>query len=193
MQRSLKSFGPLPFEAAGTAPFSVVIAYEDFETAAHARKTYDYLVRNLEGGHEFAHQMWKFDVLQVPKMREIAARDAAAADLIIISCRGSADLPEHVKTWNELWLAQKGQPSGLVLLFDAPRDPYKAADVSKYLASIARRGGIEYFSQPSWNKTTSSLSDFDLGSSNGGNARNVFPMNAFDRKNSPMTHWGINE
>ena len=193
MQRSLKSCAPLPLETESTPPFTVVIAYEDFDTGTHARKTYEYLVRNLEGVQNFSHQMWKFDVLQIPKLREIAARDAAQADLIMISCRGTHDLPEHVREWNERWLAQKGEPAGLVLLFDAPRDAYKAADVSKYLAGVARRAGIEFFSQPSWNKLGSSRPALDFGVREKGDARIFFSLSGMESKSAPVARWGINE
>ena len=46
--------------------FNVVIAYEDFDTGKHARKTYDFLVENLGQRCEFTNQMWKFEVLSVP-------------------------------------------------------------------------------------------------------------------------------
>ena len=32
--------------------------------------------------------MWKFEVLSIPELREIAAKDAAMANLIIVSSRG---------------------------------------------------------------------------------------------------------
>src|ERR1043166_8014683 len=79
--------------------FNVVIAYEDFDTGKHAKETYDFLVSNL--GHEcrFANQMWKFDVLGIPKLREMTAKDALTADIIIVSCHGTHDLSPEVKAW----------------------------------------------------------------------------------------------
>jgi hypothetical protein len=193
MQRPLTSCASLPVDSRDDSAFSVVIAYEDFETGIHARRTYDFLVCNLEDGRGFSHQMWKFDVLRIPELREIAARDAAAADLIIISCQGASDLPDSVKEWNELWLAKQGRSVGLVLLFDTARDAAKAADVSKYLAGLAQRGGIEFFSQPFFNKTPSNLSALDFNLAKQGEAGDYFPISALEPKHMPVPRWGINE
>src|SRR5262245_65262142 len=89
----------------GDLTFNVVIAYEDFETGKNAKKTYDFLVEHL--GHEcvFSNQMWKFDVLTLPKLKEMAISDAREADIIIISAHGNNDLPPQVKAWIEGWAA----------------------------------------------------------------------------------------
>src|SRR6516164_5216622 len=98
---------------------NVVIAYEDLETGKRAMKTYDYLVEHLGDQCLFANQMWKFDVLAVAKLKEIAARDAAGADIIIVSAHEGNELPREVKSWVELWLGYKTRASALVGLFDA--------------------------------------------------------------------------
>jgi hypothetical protein len=148
MQRTLTS---PPIGAADldtNPPFNVVIAYEDFETGKHAKKTYDFLVENLGRDCQFSNQMWKFDVLSVPKLREIAASDAAGGDIVVISCHGD-DLPEHVKRWIEMWLAESGKPLALVALFDRPREEAgKTRTVRDYLAEVAIRGNLEFFAQP---------------------------------------------
>src|SRR5215467_263907 len=82
---------------------NVVIAYEDLETGKRAMKTYDYLVEHLGEHCLFTNQMWKFDVLAVSKLRDIAAKDAAAADLIIVSAHEGNQLSAEVKAWNESW------------------------------------------------------------------------------------------
>lgn len=130
-------------EAAPT--FSVVIAYEDFETGKHAKRTYDFLVENLGREYNFVNQMWKFEVLTIPKLREIAAEDAAKADIIIISSHGR-ELPDQTKIWIESWLEQPRNPLALVALFDSPWR-YETNDVRDYLAEVARRGEMEFFAQ----------------------------------------------
>jgi len=49
---------------------NVVIAYEDLETGKRAIKTYEYMVEQLGDQCLFSNQMWKFDVLMVPKLKE---------------------------------------------------------------------------------------------------------------------------
>jgi len=58
----------------------VVIAYEDFETGKQAKRTFDFLAEQLKDECQFTNQMWKFDVLNIPKLREMAAKDAAGAE-----------------------------------------------------------------------------------------------------------------
>ena len=128
--------------------FNVVIAYEDFETGKHAKKTCDFLTENLGPDCHVNSQMWKFDVLGLGKLREMAAKDAAAADIIIISCRGDNELPEPLKAWVELWLAEKGRALALVALFDHPQDHlFQSRAVRDYLAGVARRGNMAFFAE----------------------------------------------
>src|SRR4051794_31457425 len=79
--------------------FNVVIAYENLEAGKNARKTYDYLAQHLGQDCQFANEMWSFDVLSIPRLRELAARDAMQADIIIVACHGNGRLPEAVKSW----------------------------------------------------------------------------------------------
>jgi len=126
--------------------FNVLIAYDDFEAGKHAKKTYDFLVEHLGGECEFANQMWKFDVLGIPKLREMAARDANAADIIIISCHAGVELPDEFKAWTELWLQEKCNAIALVALLGCPFGlTSEAHDTRNYLADIARRGQMEFF------------------------------------------------
>src|SRR5207237_823647 len=111
-----------------------------------AKSTYDFLAENLGGECQFNNQMWKFDVLGIPKLREMAAKDAAAADIIIISCHGISELPSTVKSWIELWLSEKINAIALVALFDSAHDPFsQIPGIRDYLSGVARRAQIEFF------------------------------------------------
>ena len=143
MQRAL-NFLPLGASDLETHPaFNVVIAYEDFETGNQAKRTYDCLTRNLGREYRLTNQMWKFDILSIPKLREIAGNDAAGADIVIVSCRGD-ELPEHVKAWMESWLPQGENVLALVGLF-ASRDPARRRNARVFLADLARRGKMQFF------------------------------------------------
>jgi hypothetical protein len=126
--------------------FNVVIAYEDFEAGKHAKRTYDFLVDNLGGDCRLTNEMWKFDVLRVPKLQEMAAKDAALADIILVSGHGGSELPREVKSWLEAWLRQPGQALALVALFDRPRE--HTLPIRSYLAGIAQRARVAFFAQP---------------------------------------------
>lgn len=148
MQRTL-TIPPLGVSDVDSSPvFNVVIAYEDFESGKQAMKTYDFLAQNFGSDCHFTNQMWKFDVLSIPKLREIAVKDAALADIIIISC-GVDALPAHVKTWIESWVVQPNNPLALVALFEDTHDGLeRSASARDYLANLAQHAGIEFFARP---------------------------------------------
>src|SRR5215813_3713240 len=102
---SLPSLGSSDAEV--NPALNVVITYEDLETGKRAMKTYDYLVEHLGDQCLFTNQMWKFDVLAVSKLKDIAAKDAAAADIIIVAAHKRNELPTEVKSWIQQWLSYK--------------------------------------------------------------------------------------
>lgn len=168
---------------------NVVIAYEDLETGKRAMKTYEYMVRQLGEQCLFANQMWKFDALSVPKLKDIAAKDAAAAEIIIISAQGGRDLPAEVKTWIEMWLGYKTEASALVALFDSESDfnPARA-----YLADIASRAQIEFFCQPGvWSNGAQTRSTSTLAHPR--NAKSMAFLSTATQEVPSFPHWGINE
>jgi hypothetical protein len=193
MQRTL-TFPPADSsEVDSNTAFNVLIAYEDFETGKHAKKTYDFLVENLGKECHLTNQMWKFDVLSIPKLREIAVRDATLADIILISCYGDP-LPEHVVKWTESWLQQGSGALALVALFEKGEghtsDPIS---VRGYLADVARRGHMEFFAQPDeWpgrNRLTDSLL---LHRAPGVTERTLTSLAGVTRRDV-TPRWGINE
>ena len=140
-----------PISASGrdaNPSFNVLIAYEDFEAGKHAKETYDFLVENVGHDCQFTSQMWKFDVLLLPKLQAIALEDASRADIIIVSSQ-ARELPRHVITWIETWLSAAQNPLALVALFrPAGQEAAGASPARQYLAEVARRGNMEFFAQP---------------------------------------------
>src|SRR6185437_1781183 len=168
---------------------NVVIAYEDLETGKRAMKTYDYMVEQLGDQCLFTNQMWKFDVLPVPKLKEIAAKDAASAEIIIVSAHEGKQLPDEVKSWVELWLSYETQATALVGLFGAenPENP-----VRNYLADVARRAKIEFFCQPGIWPALGQKHDTSTRMWERNEKTFSFLANAV-REEPVASHWGINE
>jgi hypothetical protein len=110
-------------ETAGAAPtpaLAVQIVYEDKETGLCARRTFEHVVDHFSGEADFEVALWRFDLLQDDTLRQLAARAAAAADIVLIAAHGRERLPEAVSSYVEEWLALKpGVPPALVLSFDA--------------------------------------------------------------------------
>jgi hypothetical protein len=188
----------LTFPPAGSAEvdvtpptLNVVIVYEDFETGTHAKKTYDFLVENVRPECQFTNQMWKFDVLSIPKLREIAVRDAATADIVIISSHGG-ELPAHVKSWVESWLEKPGTTLALVGLFD--HQSPETWVTREYLAQAARRGKMAFFAQPDdWPDRRLTPAPVAFQHNDGWSGRTLSTLaGAMQRENS-APHWGINE
>jgi len=168
---------------------NVVIAYEDLETGKRAMKTYEYMVQQLGDQCLFANQMWKFDVLAVPKLKDIAAKDAAAAEIIIISAHGGRDLPADVKSWIETWLGYKTEASALVALFDGESDFNPART---YLMDIASRAQIEFFCQPDiWPGAPQTRSTSTLAHPR--SEKTMAFLTTTTQEVPSFPHWGINE
>jgi len=184
---SIPALGPSDREI--TSALNVVIAYEDLETGKRAMKTYEYMVQQLGNQCLFANQMWKFDVLAVPKLKEIAAKDAAAAEIIIISAHEGRELPNEVKSWIEMWLGYKTEASALVGLFAGQSE---TNPIRNYLADIARRAQIEFFCQPGiWPGTPATRSTTTLAHPRGDKA--IAFLATATQEVPSFPHWGINE
>lgn len=173
--------------------FNVLIVYEDFETGKQAKKTYDLLSENLGRECQCTSQMWKFEVLTIPKLRDIALKDAAMADIVIVSCHGQ-ELPRPVQDWLSSWVSAPANTLALVALLDgASEHALHNHAVRTYLADIARQGGMEFFCQP----TDWSASTWRPGTSVQNSAqwrsRTLTTLAGTVQTEVHYPHWGINE
>jgi len=84
-----------------SANLNVVIAYADFSSATVAKQILEESLRVLSSHFVVKTTLWKFDLLNLPVLREIATQDAAEAQIIIISAHKEYGLPEGAKTWVE--------------------------------------------------------------------------------------------
>jgi hypothetical protein len=173
--------------------FNVVIAYEDFETGKQAKETYDFLVNNLRHECRFENQMWKFDVLSIPKLREMAAKDALMADIIIISCRGAHELSPDVKAWIDSWTDGRSNAIALVGLFGKDIEDSDNNSIRDYLADVARRARMEFFAQPNalpFQRFNGSFAS-DRGAK--GDEKALSALAGIVSREQTFPHWGINE
>ena len=171
--------------------FNVVIAYEDLETGKRAKKIYDFLVENLGHDCRFTNQMWKFEVLGIPKLREMAARDAMMADIVVISCHGT-ELPPDFKVWVESWVAEPNHPIALVALLDYQHR--QADEARSYLADVARRGQMAFFAQPDELPERRNSEDFfTLQRNSSFKRRTLSTLAGAMQRDTSFPDWGINE
>ena len=65
--------------------FEAVVIYEDGSTGRRAKHFYDKFIHELEDECDFSLQLWSFQVLAIPEVRELAVESAAQADFVILS------------------------------------------------------------------------------------------------------------
>jgi hypothetical protein len=185
--------GPSDLEAKPT--FNVAIIYENFAAGKHAKETYDVLTQNLEDECRFSHQMWNFDVLGNPKLREMAASDAAQADIIIVSFDSENKLPASLKAWIEQWLGREINAIALVALFATPHEASKQSQAThEYLAEVARRGEMELFAQPCDERRPSDTTDSPESSRRPKADLHEVPVFVVEEQlDLSYPRWGINE
>jgi hypothetical protein len=89
-------------------------------------------------------RVWLFNTLRLQELREIAAEEASASDLIIISAHEAEPLPEEVEGWIDLWVRQLvRRPAVLLALLD-PAEEDASSPLQAHLQEIASRGGMEF-------------------------------------------------
>jgi hypothetical protein len=127
--------------------FVVSGAHEDSATGARAEEFCQTLARYLGRGCVIAKEMWLVTELRTTQLRAIAANEAAAADLVIVSVHHAESLPSEVKSWIELWLKQKrARPAVLLALFD-PLYQGTSSSIQAYLRDVAKQGNMEFLSR----------------------------------------------
>ncbi|HUD47014.1 MAG TPA: hypothetical protein VMR33_09290 [Candidatus Baltobacteraceae bacterium] len=125
----------------------VFIAYEDVAAGKRAKETCDVLAEGLGGDWILDTQVASFKALRIPKLRHVAAVEAANSDIILISCH-DRKLPAGVNQWLQLGLARRGGPMALVALFSCPRaGASHAITAETYLAGMATQGRLQFFSR----------------------------------------------
>src|SRR5215472_3208286 len=95
---------------------NAVVVYEDFATGLRARRTLEGLTQPLKADLGVRLNLWRFDLLREPPLRERVAQEAAEADVVFLSAHGRAELPVAVQQWLEDWFCRKGpEPCALAV------------------------------------------------------------------------------
>jgi len=135
---------PTQFNSGGA--LKVVIIYDDFAAGQHAIRTSKSLLDQLSD-FEFQTTLWKFAVLRSPKLKEMAAQDAAEADVVIVAAHVRGELPTDIKSLLELWVERKKQgPTALVAMLGGAEGNIEGiSQTQHYLQEVANRGHSDYF------------------------------------------------
>ena len=85
-----------------TPEFNLVIVYEDDESLRFAESVFATVAPALDG-IDVRSSAWKFDIMQISSLRQTAALDAAAADLVMVAARSPASIPVEIQQWAMDW------------------------------------------------------------------------------------------
>jgi hypothetical protein len=149
MNPQLLSMSAAP-EQAGPAPhFNVLIVYEDMACGVEAMRLYQHLSRSRNPGFDFNFDMWRFDVLDLAQINDLAAEQAVRADLVIVSVCGGA-VPHNFTTWVKCWMGKfRGAENGaIVVLYGGNlKEARNASLVVAVLRSAADMNGRQFFAE----------------------------------------------
>jgi hypothetical protein len=105
----------VPNNKPGEETWSVVVLYEDKPTRDRAMVLCNRLMKNFWSDVEFDFHWWRTDFLDDPRMAQIAAADATAADLFIFSSSPETGLSPMFLKWFEGWSREREMRDGLLL------------------------------------------------------------------------------
>jgi hypothetical protein len=122
------------------------VVYEDVATGKMAKETCDVLAEELGAGWRVEIEMFSFKSLYMRRIQHFASAAATHADLVVFSCY-DRNLPFEVRQWTESSLDRPAGPTALVALLVGARCQIGPPQtVEKYLAALAQRHGMEFFS-----------------------------------------------
>ena len=104
-------------------PFNVVVLYE---TAAAARRAIGMVSRLVTlSDNEFTVKpiLWRFDLLEYPRLAQAAARDVLGADLLVLATNQTKSLPADAQRWLDgCVVGHRGERPATVGLFGPDDD-----------------------------------------------------------------------
>ena len=126
-----------------------IVMCEEPATAPHACALLSRVGRNAGAEGRLIYSWWTFGVLASASLRQLAASEAAAADIVIIATREGPGLPDSVKDWISLWLATgeyHHRPRALVALLEpSEKQNGSSRGVRAELKALAEADGVDFF------------------------------------------------
>jgi hypothetical protein len=127
----------------GAQQLVVLVAFEDSSTGARVKEFRQDLPRRVGNQCRIIDHVWLFSMFRLRELREIAAEEAATADLVVLAMHNAEQLSEEVKSWLALWLPHQGPRKPLlVALLDPPREGV-VRTIETCLRELAQAGGNE--------------------------------------------------
>jgi len=125
-----------------------VLAYEDYLTGTRAKVGLDKVTQGLGNQFAFYTSSWKFSVLDVADLREIAASEAAEADILVIAAYEGRDLPQSVHAWIDSWTLRRNEGGCLLAVLMNEEGPLQPVSlVCEHLRVVAAKAGMDFLTQ----------------------------------------------
>ena len=124
----------------------IVTFYEDFSDAARALRKFQGIVRAFSGGLPVTATSWSFDLLQRKELNSVILHDVTHADVVVVSTRGTCELPERVRAWIIMSMAgkRKRKPTVVALHEEDLEEDEVAAPLCASLKKIAYRSDATF-------------------------------------------------
>ena len=123
-----------------SAELNVVIAYADFASATLAKQILADSLRVLSTHFVVKTTLWKFELLDLPALREMATQDATEAQIIIIAADKEYGLSDGAKAWVESCLTNPAvKDVAFVALMKDEQTEYSYVPLRS--GSLSRAGG----------------------------------------------------
>ncbi len=126
---------------------TVLVACEDIVTSARVNEFCQDFHHLLGQNCRDAKAVWLFTQLRVPNLRAIAADEAAATDVVLISAHPAQGLPEEAKTWIDLWIGRKHKRATLLVALLDGASQTASDRLKNYLQETAARGKMDFVVQ----------------------------------------------
>jgi len=128
----------------GSHRLALLAAFEDSTTGTRVKEFRQGFSREVGPQCRMVEHIWLFSTFRLRELQEIAAEEAAASDLIIISAHRTGGLPDEVKGWIDLWLGQGVRRPSVLLALLEPDYEGASNSVQAYLQEVASKGGMEF-------------------------------------------------
>lgn len=127
--------------------FSVMIVYDRASAGVQAVKMVDRLIKRLEWSVEFQPELWRFDMIEHPSLRETATTDASRAQMLVVAVDGSRDLPAGITEWLQSCQTKSDSMNAALVALLHPRECGKerVAPVCQFLRTVAESSGRAFF------------------------------------------------